>query len=216
MAVDLTIGAQPVFDLFDNYPDGVLSTVAGWRYPTADNWNVAGGVIQNGFTGATKHYAGVSGPTWSDCAVFYTLRTSPTPSGVLFSVFARASGVTDTAITTGYEFQVLGIGASCQLRVNRYAGGVATLISGVNNVALSQSDRIMIRCVGTTISTYYFHSGSWTLYESDSDGRYSSGIFGFAGYANTLPNNFLDTLCAGSLNDPSTVVGPIGGRGATW
>ena len=134
----------------------------------------------------------------TDCEAYVTLTSMGTTNNKFLCARGQGSLASDDFHCYAVEYN-LGSGFINIVMIDG-AGSSFALHSLITNVftTVSAGDKIGIRCYGTTIEAWLFHSGAWALVGSVVDTTYASGYLGLFNTATTTPGTY-DDFGGGSI-----------------
>lgn len=168
-----TFPQNSVLDAFTRANEGPPMT--GW----ADN-DAGLRVISNQASGsdafAISRYA--TG-TWADAEAFATIAVKPSTDGHQMGVLARLS---TTGIYNGYGFFAGNKTGTDTLALWKVVASAYTKISSDVTQEFTAGDKIGIKCVGSTISGWYYNGSSWSkVVELTDSSVTAAGYIGLGG-----------------------------------
>lgn len=177
--------------------------------PIAGNWSTSAlGGSGNKWQLLTNQATGLGAPSGNwyltsygpDCEVYCTLVTQ---AADIFTLWARTVNPSLSTLN-GYRLVWL----SPSLTITRIDGGVSTSIGADVGITFTNGDKLGMSCVGSLITSYLFHGGSWSQVDQVTDATYSAA--GFLAMETDIATAVVDDFSGG------TVVSTASLRNTSW
>jgi hypothetical protein len=156
--------------VLDDFNRADASTLgANWTNLNGASWRIVSNEVAPGTINGRHQAMWSAGDALTDSEAYITLRTFF--DWQLVGVRVSGSGSSNTGYYARY-------GGSTTLEIVRWISNTETSIGSYTIPALSAGDKIGIRAIGTTISVWYYQSGSWNKAGEVTDSNIASGELG--------------------------------------